>query len=113
MDKKWGNRKLDTPEDDLEFRRKLWLQRVSTYSSIAELAGKIAAHEKKDAEFDELTESFLGAYWGLMILVEDKAVENAMIKFGDEIRDYRKGQSDANRIKGRADSANISNTWRD
>jgi hypothetical protein len=48
-----------------------------------------------------------------MILVEDKAVENAMIKFGDEIRDYRKGQSDANRIKGRADSANISNTWRD
>jgi hypothetical protein len=90
-------------KDDLEFRRKLWLDRVSTYRTVSELAGNIAAHERKDAKFDGLAESFSGAYWGLMILVEDKDVEQAMIQFYDEIRDYRIGRSDADRIKKRAD----------
>src|ERR1700733_6436607 len=94
---------LIAKKDDVEFQRKLWLDRVATYRSVAEIVGKIAAHPTNDAKFQGLRESFDGAYWGLMILVEDKDVEKAMIQFHDEIDDFQKGRSDANRVKGRAD----------
>jgi hypothetical protein len=94
---------LLSKKDDLEFQRKLWIDQVATYRSVADIAGKIAAHEKKDARFDDLVESFSGAYWGSMILVEDEAVANAMIMFHDEILDFRAGRSDATRVKQRAD----------
>jgi hypothetical protein len=94
---------LIAQKDTLEFQRKLWLDRVSTYRSVAEIVGKIAAHPTKDAKLQELKESFDGAYWGLMILVENKDVEKAMIQFHDEIDDFQKGRSDADRVKQRAD----------
>ena len=94
---------LIAKKDDVEFQRKLWLDRVTTYRAVAEIVGKIAAHPANDAKFQGLRESFDGAYWGLMILVEDKDVEKAMIQFHDEIDDFQKGRSDANRVKGRAD----------
>jgi hypothetical protein len=90
-------------KDNLEFERKLWLDRVSTYRTISDLAGKIVAHEKKDQKLDEMIESFLAAYWGLMILVEDQKVETAMIRFHDEIRDYKANRSDVERLRDRAD----------
>ena len=94
---------LIAKKDRVEFQRKLWLDRVSTYRSVAEIVGRIAAHSTKDPKFQELRESFEGAYWGLMILVEDKNVEKAMIQFHDEIDDFQKGRSDADRVKQRAD----------
>jgi hypothetical protein len=94
---------LIAKKDDLEFQRKLWLDRVTTYRSIAEIVGKIVAHPANDSKLSELSEDFNGSYWGLMILVEDKQVEKAMIQFHDEIDDYRKGRSDAERLKKRAD----------
>src|SRR5947207_3261532 len=80
---------LIAKKDQVEFQRKLWLDRVSTYRSVAEIVGKIAAHPTKDAKFQQLKESFDGAYWGLMILVEDPAVEKVMIQFHDEIDDFQ------------------------
>jgi hypothetical protein len=77
----------------IEFDRKIWLDTVATYRSVAEIVGKIAAHPAKDAKFQELKESFNGAYWGLMILVEDKDVEKAMIRLHDEIDDFDKGRT--------------------
>ena len=35
---------LVTQKDNIDFHRKLWLEQVSTYRSIAELAGKIVKH---------------------------------------------------------------------
>ena len=90
---------LIAKKDQVEFQRKLWLDRVSTYRSVAEIVGKIAAHPTKDAKFQQLKESFDGAYWGLMILVEDPAVEKVMIQFHDEIDDFQNGRSDADRVK--------------
>jgi hypothetical protein len=94
---------LIAKKDDVEFQRKLWLDRVTTYRTMGEIVGKIVAHPANDTKLAELSEEFNGAYWGLMILVEDKQVEKAMIQFHDEIDDYRKGRSDAERLKKRAD----------
>jgi len=90
-------------KDKIEFQRKLWLDRLSTYKSIAEQAGKIATTDKKDKRFIELVQNFDANYWGMMILVEDSDVEKAMIDFHVELLDYQKGQSDENKVKLRAD----------
>ena len=41
-------------KDLTEFRRKLWLERLSSYKSVAGLAGEIAAYPKPDNKFDQL-----------------------------------------------------------
>jgi hypothetical protein len=88
--------------DTLEYKRKLWLERLATYQSVADVAGKIAACSPKDKKLGNLIDTFMAQYWGAMILVEDKDVENAMILFHDEIIDYRAGRSTPDRIKIRA-----------
>ncbi|SRR5258706_5079064 len=90
-------------KDKVEFERKLWLERLSTYKSIAEQAGQIAATDKKDKRFKKIVQNFDVAYWGMMIFVEDPDVEKAMIDFHVELMDYQKGQSDGDKVKLRAD----------
>jgi hypothetical protein len=90
-------------KDKIDFQRKLWLERLSTYKSIADLAGKIATTDKSDKRFKDYVQTFDVSYWGLMIFVEDPIVEQAMIDFHDEIVDYEKGASDSRRLKLRAD----------
>jgi hypothetical protein len=90
-------------KDKIDFQRKLWLERLSSYKSIAELAGKIATSDKNDKKFKQHVETFDVSYWGLMIFVEDPTVEKAMIDFHEEIVDYQKGRSDSDRLKLRAD----------
>jgi hypothetical protein len=89
--------------DDVDFRRKLWLERVAAYRSVAELAGKITAHAGDD-KLNDLTKDFVAAYWGTMILVEDHSVEKAMIDFYVEVVDFRTGWSNESRLKRRADA---------
>lgn len=91
-------------KDKIDFQRKLWLERLSTYKSIAEQAGKIATTDKQDKHFKEYVQSFDASYWGLMVLVEDANVEQAMIDFHLEIVDYEAGRRDANQVKQRADA---------
>jgi hypothetical protein len=90
-------------KDKIDFERKLWLERLSTYRSIAEQAGKIAATKKQDKRFKEYVQGFDASYWGLMVLVEDSAVEQEMIEFHVEIVDYQAGRSDGDKLKLRAD----------
>jgi hypothetical protein len=90
-------------KDKIDFQRKLWLERLSTYKSIAEQAGKIATTDKNDKSFKGLVQAFDASYWGMMIFVEDPAVEKAMIDFHDEVVDYGKGQSNGDKVKLRAD----------
>jgi hypothetical protein len=91
-------------KDKIDFQRKLWLERLSTYKSIAEQAGKIATTDKNDKRFKEYVQSFDASYWGLMIFVEDASVEQAMIDFHVEVVDYQAGKSNADRMKLRADA---------
>jgi hypothetical protein len=90
-------------KDDLDFARKLWIERMNQYRSVAELAGKIIAYSG-DAKQKDIIQDFVAAYWGAMILVEDKEVERAMISFYVELKDHSDGWSDDNRLKARADS---------
>jgi len=94
---------LLSERDTLEYRRKLFEERLSGYRNLADLAGRIAAHENKDKKLQALMESFLAQYWGLVILTEDKEVEKSMILFHDEIVDYQKNRSNSVRVKVRAD----------
>jgi hypothetical protein len=81
---------------------KLWLERLNAYRSVAELAGKVVAHAD-DAKFGDAVRDFTAAYWGTMILVEDKAVEKAMIDFYVEIREFQEGWGSVDRLKGRVE----------
>jgi hypothetical protein len=98
--------KLLKEKDRIDFERKLWLDRVSTYRSIADLAGAIAAHDGKDAnsqkELAGLVLKFRSAYWGLMILAEDQAVKQEMVAFWAEIHDVGSNWSNDARLKQRA-----------
>ena len=91
-------------KDDVEFRRKLWLERLETYRAVATMAGKIAS-APAEKERDKAVSDFEGAYWGTMVLVEDKSVEKAMMDFHYEIRDQSTGWThDPKRLQVRADA---------
>lgn len=85
-----------------EHASKLWLQRVDTYTAVAKLVGKIAA-PPDDATLKQAVSDFMSSYWSDMILVEDKAVERAMVDFRIEVDDFIRGRSTADRLKIRAD----------
>ena len=86
----------------IEFQRQLWMERLTAYRSIAELAGKIVAHAD-DKSLNDLAQQFTSAYWGNMIFVEDKQVEQAMIDFNVEVIEFQGGFSKVDRLKRRAD----------
>jgi hypothetical protein len=90
-------------KDLTEFRRKLWLERLSSYKSVAGLAGEIAAYPKPDNKFDQLVRNFDSSYWGLMVLVEDKNVEQQMIEFHLAIEDYKRKKITDEKLKQHAD----------
>lgn len=86
-----------------EHASKLWLLRLETYTSVAKLAGKIAT-ASDDQSFSKAVDEFMSAYWGDMILVEDRNVEEAMLNFRIEVEDFRYGRSGQDRLKIRADT---------
>ena len=47
---------------------------------------------------------FTTLYWGVMILVQDKEVEQAMIDFAVEVRDYQNGWSSSEKLKFKANT---------
>ena len=90
-------------KDDIEFRRKLWLERLDRYRAVSEMAGRIAALPPGKARA-EIELQFESAYWGTMMLVEDKAAADAMIGFRQALRDEKSGFGQANDVKTWAES---------
>ncbi len=89
-------------EDEIDFQWRAWLERINVYRSVAELAGKVIVHIS-DRSREGAIRDFKAAYWGTMILVEDKEVEKSMVNFYVEIQDYEKGWSTLDRLKVRDD----------
>jgi hypothetical protein len=89
-------------QSKIDFDRRAWLERMNAYRSVAELAGKVIAHID-DKKREDAIRDFKSAYWGTMILVEDKEVEESMVKFYIEIQDYENGWSNVDRLKVRDD----------
>jgi hypothetical protein len=90
-------------KDRIEFKRRLWLERLNVYRAVAESAGKVVARLDDPEKLKEAAREFLALYWGAMILVEEKPVERAMIDFMLELRDLQSGWTTPNRVKTRAD----------
>lgn len=86
-------------KDRLDFNRKVWLERLETYRSTAEAAGKIAAEPNTGKQFDADLQAFDAAYWGRMILVEDPIVAAAMQKFRDAVQEYRDRYANADQVR--------------
>lgn len=84
-------------KDEIEFHRKLWLEKLDTYRSIVTLAGKIAATANAEPfdrkSFDALFSQLTAAYWGQSIFVEDRDVADAMADFYHAADSYRSGWS--------------------
>lgn len=102
-----NNRRQDTAtaedqRDTVAFKRRLWQEKLDNYQKVTELAGKIVATSGQDQA--NAYRQFQTAYWGAMVLVEDKPVEEAMIAFDKEYRDLKSGWSkEPDRLKVRAD----------
>ena len=86
----------------VEFRRKLWLERLASYQSITKLAGRIAAHGRNDSAMSGMVKDFLEGYYGNMVMVEDKEVETKMVAFREALDLYTKGFGEFDRIKKQA-----------
>lgn len=78
---------------EIAFRRELWLHRVTTYTSLAEAVGAIAASEDAGKIDTEAVKSFLRQYWGVMILAEDPKVEMHMRMLKTEVEHFQTGWS--------------------
>jgi hypothetical protein len=95
-------------KDEIAFQRQLWLERLATYRKIAEVAGAIVATVTDKKKMEDNILEFTTLYWGIMIFVQDKDVEQAMIDFNVEIKDYQNGWSSIEKLKYKAKFPNPS-----
>ncbi len=87
---------------DLAFQRTNWEKRREHCFSVAGTVGSIAAFLDKPDVLDREYRNFLRSYWGELVMVEDEQIRQALIKFKDEVADYRSGRSSETRIQKRA-----------
>ena len=88
-------------KDKVDYQHQLWQEKLATYRTIVGLAGKIA-FAAPESESDHTRADFEAAYWGTMILVEDPAVERAMMAFHTELHNQSIGFSSQDRLKTRS-----------
>lgn len=90
-------------ESDMEFTRSLYNKKLQAYEAVGKAVGDllVVPHDEQlwinDSDtlaFDSCLERFRTCYWGVLPLVEDSAVETAMIQFKDMARFYRRGEND-------------------
>jgi len=91
-------------KDEIAFQRQLWAERLATYRKIAEAAGAVVASVNDKTQMEAYILQFTTLYWGVMILVQDKEVEQAMIDFAVEVRDYQNGWSSSEKLKFKANT---------
>ncbi|MNE14511.1 hypothetical protein D3C80_1073920 [compost metagenome] len=85
----------------IEFERRMWEKKLNTYDELAKVTGDILIHAKDTLVFDSLFLEFDRLYYTKMVLAESDSVEKLMIRTRDELKNFRKGESDINRLKNR------------
>lgn len=86
---------------ELEFRGKLWLEKLNACRSLGDLVGQVTAAAGSDG-FQAAVVKFRADYWGPMILVEDQAVQRAMVDFNLTIDDFQSRRKNENQLKAPA-----------
>lgn len=85
-------------KDRADCREKMWAERLNSYRSLAELAGRLAAMPPGKSQ-DEARAQFEAVYWGTTILFEDKEVEDVMIRFRLALNNQKAGLGDSKAVK--------------
>jgi hypothetical protein len=97
--------KLARENDEINYKRKLWLERLDAYRNVAVLTGTLVSHADSNPEaLKKDLQDFDAAYWGSMILNEDKDVEQLMIEFRLAVSDFQKHRVDSKYLKIKADA---------
>jgi len=72
-----------------EYQKPLWETQIRIYIEVADLVSRLT-NEITIAKWEADKIRFYELYWGSMILIEDNAVETAMVNFGNHLYDFDK-----------------------
>lgn len=84
------NYRLSLQSKRIEAAKPFLEKQLSLYTEATQVAAKLATSQNNN-ELDAAKERFLALYWGELALVEDKAVETAMVKLKQALDDNNKG----------------------
>ena len=99
-----------------EFRQAFWQKQYETYKEVTEIAAAIAIADDLDAVKEE-RERFWQLYWGSMAIIENRNVFDAMVEFGEDLRDQTvRGHSSSGLLQlsynlARACRESLKSTW--
>lgn len=74
-----------------EFRRRLWENRLETYTRLQDVTGLIIVKRNDSKALDSLQSEFDRLYYSAMIIVEDQRVEAKMVELSEALRDFKDG----------------------
>lgn len=95
---------------ELDFERRLWLQELEAYRTLAADIGAIVSalsDDEKIVDEDQFaagTQRFRAAFWGYLLLLDQPDVEREIIEFHNELRDFSHGWSNSLLLKRQATS---------
>lgn len=97
---------LETQQRSVEFHRKLWLEQLSAYKTVAEdlSAIIIASDNSKKSQFEDARHKFGADYFYAMLVIGDKDIKTSMRDFYFGLSDFRAGFSDDNSLKIKANA---------
>jgi len=97
-----------------EFRKSFLESRKAVYMETAKNIRTIVNLPPNNTDRKHAEESFWSLYWGEMIVVEDSAVEVAIIRFGDQLKNisHSPGDEEENKIHLRNLSIPLVNSMR-
>lgn len=99
-----------------EFRKEFWEKQFALYSEATQLAASIAvAKDLRDVE--EERQRFWKLYWGPLSMVENKAVFDAMVAYGEDLNNQEVRGHTSSELKqlsyklARACRESLKDTW--
>lgn len=78
-------------KDSIDFRKKLWENKVSVYTAVCTTTGELLSTIDDSILFDKALFDFEKLYYGQTTFVEDTLVEDHLIDFRLACYDYKKG----------------------
>lgn len=90
-------------ENDLEFKRNVWLKEQDSYSSLLESLGLLISSTQDSTRFNKAIENFHAEYWGVISLTANFQVEESMKDVYLAIYDFDGSVESLNKIKYKSD----------
>lgn len=97
----WQYNSKAAEEKEMEFKRTMYTKKLAAYEKVGQCVANLLLIHHDDQQyietadvpaFDSCEKVFRELYWGAMPLVQDTSVERMMIRFGDQVHWYRRGE---------------------